>query len=152
DTTAVPDHRLHRQTVGVAPGVDGEQQCGRVEVGHHVEGVDVAGGYRFHPHGLPDAGRALVEDPAVGPPALLADRLPCGVGEVGDADDEFLWSGAVQRVGDVRGERPVAALVRGHFASVHIHRRGVVDGTEVQFQPVAPADPPLFGHIEGAAV
>ena len=121
------------------------------DVRRDVEPVDVRRGHRLHPHGLPDAGGRRVED-AVAGLALLADRLPALVVRVGDADDELLGLRGGQRVGDVDGERVVAAGVAADGLAVDDDRGVVVDGLEVQLQPLSLADLPVLGHLERAAV
>ncbi len=109
-------------------------------------------GHRLHPDRLPDARRALVEDAAVGHGALFADRLPRGVGAVGDAHDDLLLAAWRQRVGHVGGEGAVPAGVRGDLLPVDVDRGLVVDGAEVQGEPVVLADPPLRRHLERPAI
>ncbi len=94
------------------------------------------GRHRFHPHGLPDAGGAGIEQPA-GLGALLADRERVGLVAVLHPDGDLLVAGAAQRRGDVGAESGEAALVAGHLPAVHPDGGDLIDGPEVQQQTAA---------------
>ena len=80
---------------------------------------------------------------------LLTARLFAAVGGVPDADDELLRAVAVHGVGDVEGERVVAAAVFADLRSVHPHGGVPVHGAEVQQQPAVARH---GGRREGAVV
>lgn len=79
---------------------------------------------------VPDPRGGGVEDAAVGDVALLADRLPGVVGAIHDADHQLVRTITVKRVGDVEGERIVAAPMRTHQGAIDPHRGVVVDRLE----------------------
>ena len=69
---------------------------------------------------------------------LLAARLQAGVGGIPDGDDELLLLRLrLERVGDVEGERVVAAFVRADGFAVDEDLGAPVDRAEVQQQPRA---------------
>ncbi len=119
-----------------------------VQVGLHVELGDVDVRDRLKPHGLPDSRTTRVED-AAGPVGLLADRERAPVALVVGANQHFLLGVGSQHVGDVHGERRVAALVAGERLVVDPDGGGLVHRPEVQQYP---ACAPLGRHVEGAVV
>lgn len=144
-----------RAPSGGLGGVDGDREAAGVDVRGGGQGVDGGGGDRLHPHGLPDAGRRRVDD-AAGVGGLLALGL-VGAGLVGDRDDDLLGAAALQRVGDVGGEPGVAAGVFGDLGAVDPDGGLVVDGVEVELQPLVLAVPvladrPVLRHGDELAV
>ena len=106
------------------------------EVRRQLKSFDTGFGHRLEPHRLPDSGRRRVADPA-GRVALLADREGLDVGAVLGPDGQLLRPRRPQHVGDVRAERRVAAFVRRDELVVDPHLRRLVDGAEVQEDPLA---------------
>src|SRR5205823_13450562 len=103
----------------------------------------------LEPGGLPDPRAARVPDGVrLELPILLAARLGQVPRIVLRANDDLLVA-AAQLIGDVRRERRVAAFVMDDARSVHPHRRGVIDGPEVQQQAFAVA---TLGGAERATV
>lgn len=142
-------------------GVDGDREAAGVDVRGGGQGVDRGGGDRLHPHGLPDAGGRGVDD-AAGVGGLLALGL-VRPGPVGDRDDDLLGTAAQKRVGDVGGEPGVTAGVFGDLGAVDPDGGPVVDGVEVELQPLvlagralavlaALADRPVLRHGDELAV
>ena len=118
------------------------------------------GRHLLEPDRLPDAGDGRVVD-ALRLQHLLAARLLAGVRRIADRDDQLLLAGAgLQRVGDVDGERVVAALVLATCLpltktdGLPVHRAEM----EQQRWPVgerrqgegAPIPQPLFGRDANA--
>ena len=91
-----------RGSPGHAPG-RGQVEPGQVPVADHLP-----------PHRLPDAGRAVVPDVVRrGSPVLLAARLGGVVDRILGAHHDDLVAALAERVGDVRVERGMPALVAG---------------------------------------
>ncbi len=128
--------------------VDGDGETARVDVRGGGEGVDGGGRHRFHPDGLPDAGGRGVDD-AAGVGGLLALGL-VRPGPVGDRDDDLLRAAVLQRVGDVGAEPGVTAGVFGDFGAVDPDGGPVVDGVEVELQPLVPAVPAPLASLADA--
>ncbi|AIG74518.1 Hypothetical protein AJAP_08045 [Amycolatopsis japonica] len=106
------------------------------------------GRHRLQPDGLPDTRRGGAEDPFRVVP-LLADGMRRGVGPIRHADGEFLRSRRTQDVGDVGAEGRVPAFVDGHLLVVDPHRRGLVDGAEVEQHPLTV---PTGRNVENLAI
>ncbi|CAM5689836.1 hypothetical protein SALBM217S_03990 [Streptomyces griseoloalbus] len=137
---------------GRAGRLDGHREGPGVDVGGRDDVVDGRLGDGLHPHGLPDAGGLGVED-AAGVGGLLAHGL-VGAAGVGDGDDDLLLAPALEGVGDVGGEGVVAAGVFGDLRAVDVDGGLVVDGAEVELEPVlaALADLPALRHVHELAV
>ncbi len=124
---------------GAQPDLGGHPPARDVGPPRHVRH-----GHRRHPlqpHRAPDAGGPVVPDRVLlGLPVLLAAGLLDVGAVVGRAhhDDVRVGRGLrVEQVGDVDGERGLAALVPDGVPAVDPHVGLVVDGAEVQQQPVA---------------
>ena len=90
----------------------------------------------LQPDGLPDAGMGGVPD-ATGGQGLLAPAAPGGVGHVSHPDDKLVPTRGGEGVGDVEGERQVAAAVCADVPAVHPDLAVLVDRAEVEKHPVA---------------
>ena len=111
------------------------------EVRHQGQPLDVHGGHRLEPDGLPDPGLRGVPDAAAVQP-LLARRVLGPVAPVAYVDHELVVARS-QRGGQVARERQVAAHVGADLDAVEPHGAGLVDGAEVQQHPVVDGAEPV---------
>ena len=147
DGLAVLEGHSHLVAGVCATAADPHADVLVVEVGDDLKSLDVLTVYRFHPHGLPDAGGGSVPDAP-----RLALLLPDGLIAV-CCRVEYFYREAVgaglEGGGDVEAEGSVAAGVRAHSGAVDVHVSLPVDRAEVEFDVLAL---PRGGDGEAAAV
>ena len=107
-----------------------------VHVGRDHQAAHVLLRHGFQPHGLPDAGHGRVPD-ALGLPDLLPAGLRPTVGRIPHAHHQVLRRPRAHRVGDVEGERVVAATMHAELPAVDEDRGFPVHRPEVEQEPSA---------------
>ena len=143
DRTAGLGHRLralfgpgHNRVAGHgAARLHGQLGNRAVDVRNDVKPADRRIWNRFQPNGLPNAGDGRVPD-AAGIEHLLAARLRPLVDRIPDAHHDLLGLSRFEGLGDVEGERVVAAPVRTDLVPVDPDRGIPIDGAEVQQNPL----------------
>ena len=113
----------HRHRAGVVVRGDGQ-------------GLDVVVRHPLQPDGLPDAALGRVEHPA-GFQRLFAPGLGAVAGGVLHGHPQAVAAGAVEQVGNVQCEGPVAAPVAACQMPIDLHGAGVIHRPEVQQHPAA---------------
>jgi len=105
---------------------------------------------RLKPDRAPDAGRAAVPDRVrLLFPVLLATRHAHVERVLLGAHDDRVLIAVGQGLGDIGAEGRLPALVRGHELAVHPDAGAVVDGTEMQDDPLALGTQPGLRHLLG---
>ena len=113
----------HRHRAGVVVRGDGQ-------------GLDVVVRHPLQPDGLPDAALGRVEHPA-GFQRLFAPGLGAVAGGILHGHPQAVAAGAVEQLGNVQCEGPVAAPVAACQMPIDLHGAGIIHGPEVQQHPAA---------------
>ena len=127
------NHHMCPDGVG---GMDLPQQLAVIKIRSQLDGGNVVVRHTFHPHRLPDAALGSVPNAAT-VIALLAVGVGTAVGLVGDGHGQAVLA-VHQRLGDIKGEGQIAALMAAHFGVVDQHAAALIHRAEVEDHPVLP--------------